>query len=518
MAAIDYFSPAERKKIIDEITGNEENLRRKEQSLKAFEIFKGRQAQFILRKMGEELGAKAARNSRTITSINLTEKIVKEKASLYQMEPIRNFSNLTDLQVDHAMKIYELANANVKLQKANEFFKLIDQCAVQPVLKEGKIMLRVMMPHHYDVIPRPENPEKAECYIISSFDKWRLFNRSVYGDGDSANGKNYFADFNNQKIAEPDDYRGKLLFYWWTDELNFITDKNGNLVNETGEPILQANEQDMANPIGKMPFVDIASEKDFEFFVRSGNNIAEMTVDLGVLVSDVTEIARLQGFSQGVISSVEQPKDMIVGPRRLIWLKVSPNDSDATRPQFQFVSPTPDLSASLTLVSNYLSLFLTSQGLSPTVISSNSQIEKYTSGIDRFLAMVEKFEASQSDMALFRNVEAEIYEIIKAWNNTFYQATENGFTPELSGVFLDESSQLMVQFKRPSMLMNETEKLGVIEKKMDLGLMTRAEAIAEDRSITVEEAEKIVQMIDREAQTQNQGLLLDGGLEEATRQ
>jgi hypothetical protein len=501
---IDYMNPGERKRILEEILGNEENLRRKEQSLMAFEIYKGRQAQFILKKMSDELGPAAAKNSRTITSINLTKKIVKEQASLYKVEPERNWSDLNDSQHEHAELVYEYAMADQRLKKANEIFKLIDQAAIQIVLKDGKICFRPMMPHHYDVVPKPSDPEKADAYIISSFDKWRLFGRT--GNGNTGvSGKNYFSDSSNQTIGEADDYRGKVLFYWWTEQFNFITDKSGNMVDEMGRPIAGVNEDMVANPIQKLPFVDIAADKDFEFFVRSGNNISQMTIDLGVLISDVTEIARLQGFSQGVISSVEQPKDLIVGPRRLVWLKVSPNDTEATRPQFSFVSPTPDLTASLQLVANYLSLFLTSQGLSPKVVNVAGDSEKFASGVDRFLSMVEKFEASQDDMSLFRTVESEIWEIVKAWNNTYYQATENGLMQDLSGVFLPETSEVMVQFKQPAMLMNETEKVDLYQRKLDLGIMTRAEAIAADRDITVEEADKIVLMIDAE-----EGMMTNG--------
>lgn len=490
--SIDYMNPGERKRILDEILTNQENLKRKEQSLMAFEIYKGRQAQFILKKMSDELGPATAKNSRTITSINLTKKIVKEQASLYKVEPERNWTGLNEKQTEHARLIYESGHADQKFKKANEIFKLIDQCAVQPVLKDGKIQFRPMMPHHYDVVPKPSDPEKADAYIISSFDKWRLFTSS------QSAGKGYFADSSNQSIGEPDDYRGKVLFYWWTDDFNFITDKNGAMVDEMGRPLVGVTEDMVKNPIGRLPFVDVSADKDFEFFVRSGNNISQMTIDLGVLISDVTEIARLQGFSQGVISSVEQPKDLIVGPRRLVWLKVSPNDTDATRPQFSFVSPTPDLTASLQLVANYLSLFLTSQGLSPKVVNVAGDTEKFTSGVDRFLAMVEKFEASQDDMSLFRNVETKAWDIVRSWNNTYYQATENGLDPELSGVFLPEDSKLSVKFKQPQMLMNENERVALFEKKLDLGMMTRAEAIAEDREITVEEAEKIVALIDAE--------------------
>ena len=68
----------------------------------------------------------------------------------------------------------------------------------------------------------------------------------------------------------------------------------------------------------------------------------------------------------------------------------------------------------------------------------------------------------------------------------------------MSGTFIPEDAKLIVNFQKPQMLMNESEKIGLLKEKLDLSLMTRAEAIALDRGISVEEADKIVALIDSE--------------------
>lgn len=495
-----YLDPSVRKTIIEEILNSEENKLRKNESLMKYEIYKGRQYPFVSQKILQELGVKAAAQSRVISSINLTKKIIDEQARIYMREPEREFDDLNEAQLEHVDKIYSEGKANSKFKKLNRIFKLNMQGALQVVPKDGKIDFRPLYPHQYDVIPKVHDPEKADCYVISSYDKSNLFNTMLNfssQSSDPVNNQGYFNDGMNQKIGDPDDYAGSTLYYWWTDEYNFITDKNGNYVDKEGNLLAQVTIDDVKNPIGKMPFVDVAVDKDFEFFVRGGNSVTDFSLDFSLMLSDVAEVNRLQGFAQAILSSKEQPKDIRIGPRNYLWLRLDPNDLEATRPSFSFASPNADLASSLQMLSNYASMFLTSIGQSPSLISGNGTNQQtYTSGIHKFLSMLEKFEQSQDDIDLFKWVESQAYELVKLWNNLLYNATENGFIPELSGVSLPEDSEVGVKYVGPSMDLTEGEKLAVIEKRLDLGLIDKVEAVMIDRQVTKQMAEEIVKEMD----------------------
>lgn len=496
MASIDYLSQGERKKVLDEILNNEENLNRKENSLITLECFKGRQKPYILAKMRNEMGEDAVQNSRTITSINLTKKIVKKKARLYSNEPEREFSDLNERQDDHIRAIYEKSMIDVRLKKSQEILKLQDQAMIQVVPKDGIIQLRPLYGHHYDVVHKLDDPEKAECVIVSSFDKSRVFNREGVHQKGAFNlgnqSRTYFNDFNNQKIGEPDDYKSNMLFYWWTDRYNFATDGNGHLVDpENGQKIMTTTESELLNPFEILPFVDIATDKDFEFFVRSGYGSTAFNLDLGVLLSDTAEVNRMQSWAQGVMASVEQPKNIKVGPRNLMWLKLNPKDPEGARPSFQFVSPNPDLNASLSLISNYLSMYLTSEDMSPKEVNAMGDADVTTSGVDRWLKMIEQFDSNQDDIPLFTSVEKKIYEIIKRQNNVLANATDNGFIPELQGVMLPEDSNVEIKYHKPEMLMSEQEKLSLIREKIEMGLISSVEAIEIDRNVERDQALEI---------------------------
>jgi hypothetical protein len=497
---MDYLNQADRKQKIDEIVDSNENKLRKNTSLMQYEIYKKRQHPFVVNKIRAELGPKAANNSRIISSINLTPKIIDEQSKVYQKPPVRTFTGLTEAQEEHVNKIYELGKANIKLKKSNKIYKLQSQGALQIVPKDGIIEFRPLYLHQYDVIPYANDPEKAEAYVISSYDKQQLFQTTSGTSGlDPVTNRGYSSDSVNQGIADPNDYKNKMCFYWWTKDYNFVTNFQGVILDhETLEPLKTFTDKDIENPIKELPFIDIAADKDFEFFVRAGNSTVDFTLDFAAMLSDQSEIARLQGFAQAVLSSVEEPRELHIGPRNYLWLKKDPKGEASTQPTFGFASPNPDISATNEMNANFLSMFLTSVGLSPKIINSKGEKEQYASGIDRYLAMLERFEASIDDYDLFQFVEKKVYQLIVKWNNVYANATENGFVKELSSTSLPESSEVTVNFYGPERNLSDSEKLMSYEKKMELGLMSRVQAIMEDRGIEEPAAIEVMQEIDRQ--------------------
>lgn len=492
--------------VIGEILG-EENKQRKEESLRRFEIYRQRQRQFILDRLENEFSVQTVREMRTITSINLTKRIIDEMASLYKKCPEREYSDATEAQAEYLDNLYKFSMADVKLKQANRFYKLEDQCAIQVLPKEGKLEMRVLMPHHYDVIPDPMNPEKPLAYILNILDKTELFSETS-GNQDLAKAptggeKTRYQDYNNQKIGDPEDYKDKAQRYvWWTKDYNFVTNENGTIIDmQTGAALENLTEDDprITNPLGKLPFVDVALEKDFEYWVRSSNGVVDFNIDFGVLLSDTANINRLQGYSQAVISSVSVPRDMHVGPHSVLHLPLDPNNPDVT-PSFQFATPSPDMASSLELLEVYVRFFLTSQGQDPKTVSGKAEGQGFSSGIERLLSLVEKFEASQDDMDLFKYVEYQVFELFKDWSDVLLNVPEEagGLKDEYNQVRLSDSIKLNVTYEKPMMLQTQTEREDSAIKLMNAGLLSRVEALMDLRGVDEDMAREIAERIDNE--------------------
>jgi hypothetical protein len=507
---MNILEPGLRKTIIDQINGNENKLRKNE-SLKRFDIYQKRQARYLSEQLKNEYSQATVAEMRRISSINLGPRIVDKQASLYVTSPERTFQTssgrpLTENEQAQVEALYQFSMFDTAMKKANRYFKLESQCALQLIPRGGIIFPRVLLPHHYDVIPDPVNPELPFAYIISVYDRSLLYNQTYSNTGNASS--NYLpqaeSDQINQVIADPDDpQRKEGRYIWWTREFNFITDGSGNLIDELGQPLRILTLEDLqliTNPIQRLPFVDIASSKEFEFWVRQGNDIVDFALDFSVLLSDTAEINKRQGYSQAIVYSEEPPKDMLIGPNRVLHMKLDPNKE--VQPKFEWATPTPDMQSALKLLETYLALFLTSQGMDAKTVSATTDSVRYSSGFERLLAMIDEFEASADDMDLFRWVEQNALEIMVAWSNVLQGATVQGgvtpLRPELQSATLPEGMVVSVKYARPQSVKTDSDIQDEELKKLDAGLTTRTRALMNIEGISEEEAQKRIEEIDAE--------------------
>jgi hypothetical protein len=479
----DFASQEQRKKIIDEILG-EENTSRKRYEQRKFDIYRNRQDRYVLERLNLEFGAKSTRDMRKVLSINPLPRIIEEQASLYVNEPDRHFGETTDAEHELLESLYRCGRVDQAMRLANRYYKLFDQAFLYLVPCDGYLHPRVLSPKDLDVIPDAENPEKAYAYILNV---WDVDMRSTYiAPSSTREGSSYNQnDRQNQAIADDNDRSRELKhFVVWTADLHFTMDGNGTIIGEV-----------IANPIGRLPFIDISNEKDFQFFVRRGSSAAEFTIDLLSQLSDLANVSRLQAYSQAVISSSEEPKDIRVGPTKVLWLKQDPN-TPQTEPKFEFVSPSPDLSGGLEIINTQLKMFLSSLGLNPAVVSGKNELRSFSSGIDHLLANLDKFQASKQDMDLFRWVEDELFEIMVLWSNVMQPVSGEGELDEdIKGPQISDAVSFEIHYKEPMNVQTQSEVEDSVLKLLDAGLMSKTEAIIKLRGVDEAKAEEILNEI-----------------------
>jgi hypothetical protein len=110
--------------------------------------------------------------------------------------------------------------------------------------------------------------------------------------------------------------------------------------------------------------------------------------------------------------------------------------------------------------------------------------------------MMEKFEATRSDFNIYENAEKQIFKIVKAYLNT-YSGTD---VLKYKIAPLSDDADITIVYEEPEMIETEADEISLIEKKLDLGLISKVEAIMEDRDVPREEAEKIKAEIDADMQ------------------
>lgn len=465
-----YLDLDVRAAIIDNIDSNE-NKSRKNISVKQKEVYSDNLLPYVREYLRGFYTTQAFNELPIIASVNLSSRIVNQEASLYKECPDRQFIGVSDEQAQALAKIYDDMMFDSKMLKSNRYFRLQGQNDIYIVPSSGKLEMRVLLNHHFDVVPNPDNPNEAEAYILSTYDKSLFLPRFEQDSQDNV----------NQIIGDYDDYKSTLKRYvFWSNNFNFITDKNGSIIS--GENV--------ENPLGGlMPFVDISPDKDFEFWFKNGQSVADFTVQFNAALTDIGQVVRMQGFAQGVLTGDADlmPNNIQVGPMFLMRLPSNPNSTIS--PDFKFVSPNADIEGSLKYLETLLSNYLSSRGISPKLVTGNADSDKFSSGIERLLAMVDLFEASKSDIALYRWSEKRLFKIIAAYINT-YGGTD--VLPEYNLGIIPDDADVEVSFHRPEMIQTESDKLDIIQKKFDLGLITPIEAIMDDRGLKdLAEAEKV---------------------------
>lgn len=490
---MDILNQGFRKTIIDEIE-SDENKRRKAEHVKRRDVFNDYQRAYVLGMLVKEFSPTTVSEMRTCTSINLSKRIITEMASIYKKKPTRVFSNLSEAQEEGMQLIYADSKANVKLKKANQKFKLHDQCTIQVLPSEGSIGLKILAPHQYDVIPMPGDPEKPFAYVISSNDRGLLDTQnqgkqdiqgSYYGSKNEAPNSG-----TNKTIADENDYKEMKRYVIWTAENNLVCDGNGNLI------------ESYPNPIGMLPFIDVSSEKDFEFWVRRGSGVVDFALDFSVVISDTCNTNRLQSYAQPVIVAEKVPESITVGPQHILFLPLDPTRPEA-KPSFEFANPQPDMNASLSLQDRLVSYFLTSMGIDPKTIASSGEGNKFSSGLERLLAMIERFEASQDDIDLFTCIESDLYKLIKAWYGVILNTP--ALDPKYNFGAIPEDTELKVVFCGPEMVQTKSDTEDSVIKRLEAGLISKLEAIMEIRGVDEEKAIEILSKIEGIDQTTVQG-------------
>jgi hypothetical protein len=470
MANPNYRDPNERIRLIEHIK-SAENIERKRKSLKDYEIYNDNAEKFVKEKLVKQLSKDTVVQMPIVSNLNISKAVVNKEATIYLDAPVRSYTEITP-DDDQVLKMaYSDFGFNSILNKSNKYYKLRNQTFLQVVPKYGKLKLRVLHGHNIDVVPDESDPETAFAYVVSTFDK------NVYG--------NAVSDNVNQVIADADDYKISLERYQvTTNELTFVMDGRGIL---QGEMLL--------NPIGIMPFIDVAKDKDFEFFVRIGQALTDFTVDFNVSWTDLLYIARMQGYSVGVMSGPTSlvPKSIFIGPSRLLHLPSNPADP-AQKLELDFKSPTPNIEGQLKTIENLLGIFLSTRGIDAKAVSSTNSGSSYSSALEKLLAMIDQFKATKEDFDLYTVVEKKLHKIVTSYLSL------------LSGTeFLDPkywvsqgiiNSELSIQFKEPTMVETISEKLANGQKKIELGIADRTSVLAELNGITEEAAEEIIEKID----------------------
>ena len=108
----------ERLVLIEQIE-SEENITRKRREQRKLDVYRNNHAPYVMEKLEKEFSQKTVQLMRTVLSLNPCPRIINEMASLYTTEPVREFSNASDNELDQIQNIYDLCKVDTSLRLTN---------------------------------------------------------------------------------------------------------------------------------------------------------------------------------------------------------------------------------------------------------------------------------------------------------------------------------------------------------------------------------------------------------------
>lgn len=514
----EILDPEIRKAVLSEIKGTE-NVRRKKEALKRYEIYKDLTKKYVIEALESELEGETVDEMKSRASnISLAKKIINKKARVYKhgvkrevLENDKNKSTLVSklLGKDKKAKaekeaeqakvddIYSILKGNQEFKKANRFLELQKNTAMQILpIPDGKgkfyLKMRILNSHVYDVIEDFNDPEKPLVYILSFFhERNQNTNIDVLDGGDgrgiTTNGSSSFrhGDTIDQKIADSEADQGidQTRHIWWSKSWHFTTNAEGSIINTENEEIISQEEAELdptliENPIGMQSIISLNKDQDGNYWAVGGEDLIDGSILFNVLLTDLYFIAKLHGTGIFFAIGPDVPKRIKAGPNHGITIDTKDQESGIT-PQIGFASANPPLKAHMEIAEQYAALLLTTNNLAPSTVQGRLQASTASSGILELVIRSEVTGDIEDERQVFEDAEPEVFEVIKSWQNLFMEKDLLRDDFKEIGSFKEDTKIKPIYMPFQEFL-TEEQKLSIIKTRRELGLDTMVDSLMRD--------------------------------------
>jgi len=488
------LDPKVRKQIITGILSSS-NQARKNEAKRRHEVFKDQTMKYVMKKLENE-GLKDSTLTlmqNRASNISVAKKIVNKKAKAYKHGVSRDAgSEFLNGQIS---LLAELLDFNVKQKKIDRYLHLQRNALVMFLpeqidyddagLPKYGIKMDVLSPWQYDVVENPRDRNCPLAVILSDYfdpkqssvirggsNQVQGMDATSVSDGDSGIAEG--AAVTQQQTAE--------AFIFWTDKYHFTCDKNGQIISSLSP-------EDNLNPIGEIPGIGLAKERDEGFWAGGGEDLVDGAILINTQITDMNSILFMQGWGQLVITGPKGcvPKQMETGPHHALVLTTKPNEKEA---KVTVVSSNPPVDAWMRAIEQYAALLLSTNNMAPSSMASKLDASSFPSGIAMLFEQAESTEDVTDSQHDFTVAERREWRLIAQWYN--YYAERNGLCDSFAVVGAlpaAEKLNVKVKFNPASQFVTEKERLENMKLKKDLGIVRQVELIMEENpGLTEEEA------------------------------
>lgn len=505
-----------RKEVIDEIVNSPENLERKANELRKHEIYRDQNSKWVMRGIEQEGFKKETveQMRNRATNISICRRIVNKLSQTYT----GGVDRVAEDEASQASmdSLCDELDLDTKLKKADRYRQLFRNTLLQVVPIPNRVeterlgttpgatpvvlhdlVIKNLAAWEYDVIEDPFDRTKAAVVILTDFPERAQF----YAMNDAAGSQGYRlpsnggpreGDGRDQTIADSasdvGSEKSKRTFIFWSDKYHFTTNYLGK--------ILRAPDGNL-NPIRRLPFVNIHSDQDGQFWAKGGEDVVEGSLLINKKLTDINFISFVQGWGQLVVAARNVPKKLIGGPDNAFVFDLQPDDPV---PSVFYASSNPPIDQWLETVRTLLALLLSTNDLSVKNISAKLEVSNVASGVALMIDGSEDIQDIKDLQKLYQDKEPELWELLRLWHTMYSE--RGALTPRFEKVPTYENSNVILKFHTVKPPMSEKDHLDNLKLRKDLGLNTVIDLLKRDNpDLTDDQAqEKYAELVkDKEA-------------------
>ncbi len=505
----DVLKPEVRKLIIEEIEGRE-NLTRKFEAYKRYQCYKDRTSTYVVDLLLRQFDSETVEEMRyALSNVSIVKKVIDKLARVYSNGVERSIKD-DKTATENLKKLEKILDVNTAVKKTNRFLKLeknvdlfIKPCPVYGTTESDMkwtIKLEALLPYLYDVIEDFYDRTKGIAVVLSDY---RPTGNSLSqmdgkrapiptGVGSSAeklsDGKdNIIADSKEDQKRIDDENQKTYIF--WTKSYHFTCKANGEIVPDSNNP---NNE----NPLKIFNHINFAIDQDGGFWAEGGGDLIDGAVLINALITHTIHVGTVQGYGQFYMTGENLPRSIKVGPTKAIIAEYKKDEQ--SKPEMGFLNANPQLDSLRGLVEMYIALYLTTNNLSTSGVSTQLNGTSLPSGIALILDKAESLEDIQDQRQVFIDKEPDIFEAINKILETY---GDNALVDELKGLLLpkDFKEKFNIKFYDAEPIMTEKEKLDNMKIRQDMGIDTMISLLMkDDPSLSEKDAEeKFKQMVEQ---------------------
>ena len=497
----DLLDPATRKQIILEIEGRE-NQTRKFEAYRRYQCYKDKTSQYVVDLLLRQFDTETVEEMRyCLSNISIVKKVIDKLARVYNHGVEREISGDEDA-TKRLKDMEKRLDLNSVMKKTNRFLKLtknvdlfVKPCPVYGQTKadlKWTVKLEALVPYLYDVVEDYYDRSKSIAVILSDYQP--PYSNLAFLDGKrsplpAATVPTVAPDGKDQIIADSkvDHNQGQPKTYvFWSKSFHFTCDANGEIIPDETNP-------NSLNPLKVFNHINFSIDQDGGFWAEGGDDLVDGAVLINAMVTHTLHVGTVQGYGQFYMTGENLPRSVKVGPTKAIIAEYKKDEQ--AKPEMGFLNASPQLGDLQSLIEMYIALYLTTNNLSTSGVATQlSGSQTLPSGIALIIDKAESMEDTQDQRQVFLDREPKVIGAI----NAALVAFESHIVDELKDLKLPEGweKNFNVKFHDAVPIMSESEKLGIMKAREELGIDTMISLLMkDDPTLTEEQAEEKLKKI-----------------------